>query len=301
MDKGTQARGTQDVTVIWIVFVLLVIGLIAMYWYMLYKPKTEEIAAVQASIKTKEGTLETYKTEASKLLVYEDEFAALVHAWNGNQHFFVNGLEWDPDTGTYAPPFKGKEQWAIFETLTDVFQAANFAGVRLTEMYVSEGLKFYMNDIPFEVPRELTFAIGWEPLVSDRGENTNPMFVSHNFAVKFYGDMKKIRRFIEVLQNPEGKVKKIFTIHCFETADKPAYTPDIVGFSDVVLIGISLEIDMMLSVYEMNPEAKTPNTPPDIPGQASCSYSKGGGGGGRRGGGGGGGGGMGTGGLSLGT
>jgi len=50
---------------------------------------------------------------------------------------------------------------------------------------------------------------------------------------------------------------------------------------------------MMLSVYELNPDAVTANTPPDIPGQASCSYgssggggSGGGGGGGARGGGG---------------
>jgi uncharacterized membrane protein YgcG len=289
MDKApAPARGTQDVTVVWVVFALAVIGLVAAYWYLLYKPKTEEIAAVQASISNKQSTLDTYKKESAELLNYEDQFAALVHAWNVNQHYFVNGLTWDEGTGTYKPPFKGREQWAIFETLLGVWDAARAAGVYLQEMWVSEELEFYMDDQPFEVPEELRSAINWTAKLSNRGENPNPLFSSHNFAIKFFGNLEETRRFIEVMQKLQGQEKKIFSIHCYETADTPSYRSDVVGLSDVILTDITLEIDMMLSVYEINPSATTANTPPDIPGQASCSYGSSGGGGGGRGGGGGG-------------
>ncbi len=284
-----QARGTQDITVVWIVFALAVIGLIAAYWLLLYKPKVEEIQAVQASINSKEQTLETYKREAGELLNYEDQFAALVHQWNGNQHYFVNGLTWDAGSHTYKPPFEGREQWAIFETLLDVWNTARAAGVYLQDMWVSEELEFYMDDEPFEVPIELVNSINWTTVLSNRGENTNPLFSSHNLAVKFYGNLEEIKRFIEYIQKMEGEDKKLFSIHCFETAqDMPSYRRDVVGLSDVVLADITLEIDMMMTCYELNPDATTANTPPDIPGQASCSYgTSGGGGGGRSGGGGG--------------
>ena len=296
MDKAPAARGTQDITVVWIVFILLVLGLILAYWFMLYKPKKEEIAMVQSSISQKTATLDSYKKEAKELLNYEDQFAALVHAWNTNQHFFVNGLVYDEATGTYRPPFKGREQWAIFEALEDVWSASRFAGVAMTEMFVSEEMQFYMNDQPFEIPDDLKGAIGWKPVFGDRAENANPMFTSHNFSVKFFGNLEETRRFIEVLQKLEGTVKKIFTVHCFETADKPAYRRDVIGLGDIVLTDITLEIDMFLSVYELNPKAASPNAPPNLPGTASCSYgSSGGGGGGGGGGRAGGGGGMGLG------
>jgi hypothetical protein len=279
MDKAPPtARGTQDITVVWIVFALAVVALILVYWYVLYKPKMEEIDAVQASIRTKETTLETYKSEAKELLNYEDQFAAVVHQWNQNQHFFVNGLVFDEGTGTYKPRFEaGKKQEAIFEALESVWSAAQFAGVFLVEMYVSESLEFYMNDEPFNVPTDLVGAIAWEPIIGDRGENPNPLFTSHNFSIKFYGDLTETRRFIEILQKLEGEVAKIFSVHCFETADEPAYRANVVGLSDVVLTDITLEIDMMLSVHELNPDAQTANSPPDIPGTASCTYGSGGG------------------------
>ena len=298
MDKAPAARGTQDITVVWIVFILFVVGLVLAYWFMLYKPKKEEIAMVQASIAAKTTTLEDYKKEAKELLNYEDQFAALVHQWNKNQHYFVNGLVWDEHTGTYKKPFKNREQWAIFNALLDVFQAGHFAGVAIKEMTVSEDVNFYMNDEPFEIPDELKGAVGWKPIFSDRGENQNPMFSSHNFSVIFYGNVKEIRRFIEVLQKLEGKVQKIFTVHCYETGDKPSYTRDVVGLGDIVLTKVTLEVKMFLSVYELNPDAKTANSPPDLPGSASCSYGSGGGG--RGGGGGGGGGRGGGGGMGLG-
>lgn len=300
MDKAPVAgRGTQDITIIWVFFILAVIGLVAAWYYFLYKPKTEEIRMTQQSIATKTSTLQNYKKEAAELLNYEDQFAALVHQWNKHQHFFVNGLVWDKASKTYKPPYEGREQWAIFDTLLDVWNAANFAGVLMTEMHVSEDLQFYMDDKPFEIPDELKAAVEWTPIFGNRGENTNPMFTSHNFSIKFFGNLKEIRRFIEIIQKLEGQVKKIFSIHCFETADKPAYSRVPIIFSDVVLTDITLEIDMFMSVYELNPKAATPNTPPDLPGTASCSYGSGG-----RGGGGGGGGGRGRGGgggISLGA
>jgi len=287
MDKAppVQARGTQDVTVVWVVFVLAVVGLIAAYWFLLYKPKTEEIAAVQVSIDNKQDTLENWKREAAELLNYEDQFAALVHQWNQNQHFFVNGLTFDEGTGTYKAPYKGREQWAIFDTLTQVWDAARYAGVYLQEMWVSEELVFYMDDEPFELPLELQSSINWRAVLSNRGENADPLFSSHNFAIKFYGNLEETRRFIEVMQKLQGEVQKIFSIHCFETADEASYRANVVGLSDVVLTDISLEIDMALSVYSINPDATTANTPPDIPGTASCSYGSSGGGGGGGGGG----------------
>jgi len=291
------ARGTQDVTVVWIVFVLAVIGLIAAYWFLLYKPKGEEIQAVQASIRTKTKTLEEWKTDAKELLNYEDQFAALVHQWNENQHYFVNGYVRDDRTGTYQPQYEGREQTAIFETFQTVWSAARAASVYLQEMYVSEELEFYMDDDPFEVPWELQRAINWKAIMSNRGENMNPLFSSHNMAIKFFGNLQETRRFIEIMQKLEGDVKKLFSVHCFETADAASYRANLIGFSDVVLTDITLEIDMMLSVYEVNPKAKTANTPPDIPGTASCSYGSSGGGGR---GGGGGGGGRGGGGVGLG-
>jgi len=285
MEKGQQGRGTQDITVVWIVFILFVLGLIAAYWYMLYQPKKDEIARVQASIVSKQSTLESYKTEAKQLLNYEDEFGALVHAWNANQHFFVNGLTYDEHSGTYKKEYEGREQWAIFDTLKSVFSAGRFAGVHIAQMVVAEGLNFYMDDEPFEVPGELQGAIDWNYTMSDRAENTDPLFKSHNFSIKFFGDLEGTRRFIEILQKLEGDVTKIFSIHCFETADKAAIHVYPVGFGDVVLTDITLEIDMGLSVYELNPDAATPNNPPDVPGTASCSYGSAGGGGGGGGGG----------------
>lgn len=280
MDKAQPGRGTQDITVVWIVFVLMVVGMILAYWFLLYQPKVEDITAVQASIESKKSTLKNYKDEASQLLNYEDQFAALVHAWNTNQHFFVNGLTYDEHTGTYKKPYEGKEQWAIFDALVDVWSAAKFAGIFLSEMWVSESLDFYMDDDPFEIPWELQGAIWWEAIGSERGENSDPLFTSHIFSIKFFGDLEETRRFIEILQKLEGEVTKIYSVHCFETANEAAYRAMPLGFSDIVLTNITLEIDMMLSVHELNPDAPSPNNPPDIPGTASCSYSTGGGGGG---------------------
>jgi len=285
MDRAPAARGTQDITVVWIVFALAVVGLILAYWFLLYKPKQEDIRLVQASIDTKKSTLETYKKEASELLNYEDQFAAVVHQWNWNQHYFVNGLV-DPDEdGIYTPPHEGREQWAVFDALEHVWGIARFSGVYLAAMYVSESLDYYMTDEPFDVPDELLHGVAWEPVVAARGENPDPLFTSHIFSVKIYGSLPRVRKFIESLQKMEGEVQLIWSIHCFETADKPAYRLDVVGLSDVVLTDITLEIDMMLSLYEVNPDAATANTPPDLPGTASCSYTGGGGGGGGRGGG----------------
>ncbi|MCX6645540.1 MAG: hypothetical protein NTY09_04160 [bacterium] len=286
MEKGQQSRGTQDITVVWIVFILLVIGMIAVYWYMLYQPKKDEIARIQASIVSKQSTLESYKTEAKQLLNYEDEFGALVHAWNANQHFFVNGLKFDDSTGTYKKQYEGREQFAIFDTLETVFSAGRFAGIHIAEMIVAEGLDFYMDDEPFEVPSDLQGAIGWTYNLSNRAENADPLFTSHNFSIKFFGDLESTRRFIEILQKLEGDVTKIFSVHCFETADKAAVHVYSVGFGETVLTDITLEIDMSLSVYELNPDAASPNNPPDIPGTSSCSYGSAGGGGGGGGGGG---------------
>lgn len=279
MDKAPPtARGTQDITVVWIVFVLAVVALILVYWYVLYKPKMEDIEAVKASIRSKETTLETYKNEAKELLNYEDQFAAVVHQWNKNQHFFVNGLVYDEATGTYKPQYQDEErQWAIFDALLKVWDSARYAGVFLQEMYVSESVEFYMHDTPFNIPTELLGGVAWEPVISIRGENPDPLFTSHNFSVKFFGDLEETRRFIEILQKMEGQDPKIFSIHCFETADEASYRADLVGLSDVVLTDITLEIDMMLSVHELNPDAETANTPPDIPGTASCTYGSGGG------------------------
>lgn len=293
MENVPATRGTQDITVVWVVFILLVLGLILAYWFLLYQPKMDQIRMTQQSIASKESTLQQYKQEASELLNYEDQFAALVYQWNKNQHFFVNGLIWDQTTGTYEPPYKDREQFAIFDALQDVWGAARFAGVNLTEMNVSEDLSFYMDDDPFEVPDELRQSIGWEPTLQERGENTNPLFTSHNFSIKFFGDLEGTKRFIEIIQKLEGEVTKIFSIHCFETADTAAYRRDIIGFGDVILTDISLEMDVFMSVHELNPAATTANTPPDLPGQASCSYggsgsSRGGGGGGGTGGSGGG-------------
>jgi uncharacterized membrane protein YgcG len=282
------SRGTQDITVVWVVFVLAVLGLVAAYWFLLLKPKNEEISATQASIRTKESTFNTYKTEAEELLNYEDKFAALVHQWNKNQHFFVNGLVYDESTNTYKEQYKGREQWAIFDTLHQVWNAGAFANVLITEMWISEGLEFYMDDDPFEIPDELKTAVEWHASLLNRGENPNPLFTSHNFAIKFFGNLESIRRFIEVIQKLEGQDLKIFSIHCFENAGSPMYRANLIGLGDVILTDVSFEIDMAMSVYELNPKAATVNTPPDIPGSASCSYGSSGGGGGRGGRGGGG-------------
>ncbi len=298
MDKAPPAaRGTQDITVIWVVFVLFVVVLIAAYWFLLLKPKNEEIRSVQASIASKESTLESYKAEAKELLNYEDQFAALVHVWNENQKYFVNGLTWDEGSRTYKPRYKGREQWAIFDTFHTVYDAAQFAGVFLSEMNIAENLEFYLDDEPFEIPDELKRAVDWDMIFQMRGESTAPLFTSHNFSIKFFGNLEETRRFIEIMQKLKGQVRKIFSIHCFETADAPAYRANMIGLSDVVLTDITFEIDMGMSVYAINPDATTANTPPDIPGQSSCSYGSAGrgGGGGRSGGAGGGGAGMGLG------
>ncbi|HEX9745840.1 MAG TPA: hypothetical protein VGB30_10485 [bacterium] len=280
MDQAPASRGTQDITVVWVVFVLVVIGLILAYWFVLYKPKSEEIAATQMSIESKKSTLENYKQEASQLLNYEDQFAALTHQWNQNQKFFIHGLVWDQGSQAYQPEYSGANyQYATFETLKQVWAAAAFAGVAMTEMYISEDLDFYTDDEPFEIPDELKGGVGWNLVMQTRGENTNPLFTSHNFAVKFFGDLDHTKRFIEILQKLEGRVTKIFTVHCFETAEEAGYSADVVGFGDVVLTNISLEMDMFLSVYELNPSASSVNTPPDMPGGASCSYGSSGGGG----------------------
>ena len=289
MDKAQQGRGTQDITVVWVVFILLVLGMIAVYWYMLYQPKVDQIRQTQSSIASKETTLENYKTEARQLLNYEDEFAALVHAWNMNQHYFVNGLTLDEGgSGMYQNPRDAeKSMWSVFDAYKEVFSAGRFAGVHIAEMVVAEGVEFYVDDVPFEIPTELLGAIGWVPILANRGENTDPLFTSHNFSIKLYGDLDGLKRFIEILQKLEGDVRKIFSVHCFETADEAAYRIYSVGFGDLVLTDITLEIDMALSVHELNPYAPTPNNPPDIPGTSSCNYGSAGGGGGGSGGGGG--------------
>ncbi|HDS30578.1 MAG TPA: hypothetical protein ENN67_05980, partial [Firmicutes bacterium] len=273
MDNApARARGTQDITVVWVVFVLAVLGLIAAYWFLLLKPKNEEIQMTQASIASKESTFTSYKKEAEELLNYEDKFAALVHQWNKNQHYFVNGLVWDAGTRRYQEPYKGREQWAIFDTLLQVWSAGAFAGVLITEMWISEDLEFYLDDEPFEVPDELKGAVDWKPIMSHRGENPNPLFTSHNFSIKFYGNLQQTRRFIEVVQKLEQENMKIFSVHCFENSGAPMYRANIVGRGDVILTDVAFEMNMSMSVYELNPHAKTANTPPDIPGTASCSY-----------------------------
>jgi uncharacterized membrane protein YgcG len=168
----------------------------------------------------------------------------------------------------------------------------------MVSMWISEDLQYYMDDTPFEVPDELKASVGWVPNLSNRAENTNPMFTAHNFSVKFYGNLEQTRRFIEFVQKLKGDISKIYSVHCYETADKPSYRANVIGLSDVVLTDVTLEIDMYMSVYELNPKAASPNVPPDLPGTASCSYGSSGGG--RGGGGGGGGGGRVGGGVGLG-
>lgn len=281
--------GTSDVTIMIVVFVLVTIGILAGFYFLMYKPKTEDIQSMNAQRDAKTNTLRQYITEAKDLYNYYDRLEILKDQWTLNKKYYVLG---DVESEGIDPR---DYQWAIFDAYEEIFEMGDYAGVNIMYLKVAEAFKYYMHDEPWELPWEL-LQFEWDVVFSERGgaeegveattQEATAMITAHTFTAVMRTDYPGLKRFIEVVQNMEGDVKKLVSVHCFAITEEPSYFSFPVSFRGTggrVLTDVTIEVEMLLTFYELN-EKGTAGAVPDIPGQTACSF--GGGGRGGRGGGG---------------
>ena len=87
---------------------------------------------------------------------------------------------------------------------------------------------------------------------------------------------------IEVVQNMEGDYKTVMSIHCYHISEEPSYFFSALrvgrfGRSAPVLYDVSVEVEMLMTFYELN-EKGQPSGVPDVPGTVPCSFGGDGGG-----------------------
>jgi len=283
--------GTSDVTVMVVLFVVITIGLIAGFYFFLYKPKVEAINQMKAQRQSKVSQLNGYIKEVKDLMNYQDQLQILTDKWEKNKHFYVLG---QPDKDVKPEEY----QFEIFKAYDAIFQMGAYAGVEILSLKLSESFKYYMHDKPWDLPPQL-LKYEWEPVFATRpteggveaaGQTGGAMITPHTFTAVMRGNYQSIRRFIEVVQNMEGDYQTIISIHCYHISKEPSYYFSTVryragaGRPSSVLYDVSVEVEMLMTFYELN-EKGTPSGVPDVPGSVPCSFGGGGGGGSRGGGG----------------
>jgi hypothetical protein len=85
----------------------------------------------------------------------------------------------------------------------------------------------------------------------------------------------------------DGETKLLISIHCYRVSKEPSYAfypisynnPGSGGGGSRVLFDVTVEVEMVLTFYELN-EKGTPSGVPDVPGTVACSFGGGGPGGG---------------------
>ena len=291
--QAPQARpggGTSDVTVMVVLFIVVTLVLVGGFYYFMYKPKVNAINQMNSQANSKKSQLQGYIKEVMDLKNYEDQLEILEYKWQDNKHYYVLGKpeKWKPQ----------EHQFAIFEAYDNVFELGDYAGVEILTLKTTETFKYYMHDEPWDLPPEL-LKYEWEPIFATRQteegveastQETTSMITPHTFTIVMRGSYEGIRRFIEIVQNMEGDWKTMMSIHCYEISEEPSYYFSSFSYrgygggrSAAVLYDVSVEVEMLMTFYELN-EKGTPSGVPAIPGTVPCSFGGGGGGGGGAGG-----------------
>jgi hypothetical protein len=288
--QAPQARsgGTNDVTIMIALFIVVTLGILIVFYVGLYKPKTEAIRSAQATRDSKKTQLISYITEVKDLYNYQDRLDILKDKWAENKHYYVLGGGKYEEEKNYTPQ---QYQFAIFDAYNQVFEFGYAAGVDVLFLSVAESFKYYMHDDPWDLPWNL-LQFDWDIVFQERAvpegaeeastQNTSAMVTAHTFTATMRGNYDSIRRFIEVVQNMEGDYDKIYSIHCFSVSEDPSYVVYPISFRGrgaAVLTDVTVELEMLMTFYELN-ESGTPGAVPDIPGSVSCSFGGGGGHGG---------------------
>ena len=133
------------------------------------------------------------------------------------------------------------------------------------------------------------YGVGGGRGASAGGGGGKELFIAHDFTIEFEASYEQLKKFIEILQDLKGEDAWVISVHCFEVTDDPVtlgFSATITG-SDIVITDVKVPMEMFCTAYELYEPGST-NSPPNLPGETSCSPAGGGGGGGGRGGGGGG-------------
>lgn len=276
--------GTNDVTIMIVVFVLVTLIILGGFYQFMYKPKTEDIQSMNSQYTAKQNTLKQYIGEVKDLYNYYDRLDILNAKWKENKKYYVLGDAMERNLAAK------QYQFEIFDAYEQVFEMGDYAGVEILFLKVAESFKYYMRDDPWDLPWEL-LQFEWDVVFSERGDSeegggqaptqeTAAMITAHTFSAVMRADYESLRRFIEVIQNMEGDYKRLISIHCFEVSEEPSYfSYPLARTGGRVLTDVTIEVEMLLTFYELN-ENGTAGAVPDIPGQTACSFSGGGGGGG---------------------
>ena len=187
--------GTSDVTIMIVVFVLVTIGILAGFYFFMYKPKTEDIQSMNAQRDAKTNTLKQYITEAKDLYNYYDRLEILEKQWAVNKKYYVLGDAGDMEAKDY--------QWEIFNAYEQVFEMGDFAGVDIMYLKVADSFKYYMHDEPWELPWEL-MQFEWDVVFSERSgaeegaeattQNVDAMITARTFSAVMRADYPGLRR-----------------------------------------------------------------------------------------------------------
>lgn len=329
MDK--MSRSGNDVTIAIIITVIVFLGSVAAFYQYFYTEKLNEIDSLKSQRTSKEQTFNNYKKVIEEKPNYEAQLVALHKTWEGNKHYFVNGLvDW-----TDIEEVR-QTQFTIFQLYEKVFTAADFAGIDRSRpvsqefgIWFEEVLQFHPDDEPFDFPPEFGFLWdNWVFIPSERfpeggdpsgsgdvgggstgagaaggagfsggggrgasggGGGARDLFSAHDFTIEFEASYEQLKKFIENLQDLEGEEAWVVTVHCFEVTDDPVF----LGFqatltgADFIVTDVKVPMEMFCTAYELYELGPT-NSPPNLPGETSCSPSGGSSGSGSSGGSGGG-------------
>ncbi|HYE77068.1 MAG TPA: hypothetical protein VEI97_03695 [bacterium] len=316
MDREIPRGGGQDATVVAVISAIIFLGTFVAYYYMAYKPKIEEIAALEQQKAAKISELKTKLDTIKEQKNYEVRLAVLQDQWDENKHWFVNGTVNWADRDDVA-----QTQFAIFSLYQRVVDIARGSGIDVDnrsykvpfQVKIDEDIKFYLDDKPYDFPREYYFLLEnleFEPTkrFPESAEGTDiaavttegkQLFNAHNFTVAFTGTYEELSRFTKNLQQRFGDEDTLIAVHCYSTDGEKIINGRI--FGDYIDSTVQIGYQMYVTAYSIFDAPNISiNTPPNLPGETDCKAS-GGGGGSRGGGGGGGGGGNSGGGVSMGV
>ncbi|MFH1515739.1 MAG: hypothetical protein ABIG42_09810 [bacterium] len=117
--------------------------------------------------------------------------------------------------------------------------------------------------------------------MSAAGGGARDLFSAHDFTIEFEASYEQLKKFIEILQDLEGEDAWVVSVHCFEVTDDPVtlgFQATVSG-GDFIVTDVKIPMEMFCTAYELYEPGPT-NSPPNLPGETSCSPSGGGGGGG---------------------
>jgi len=255
-----------------IVVVLVFIGSIAGYIYLLHKPLQEEIDTLSARKDRLEADFYAKQAESKRLDDYAEWKQKAELKWEENVHYFLT------------------DQFQIWDGVGDVIDMLEQHGLDVYELGIDWPWTFHPNQNPedfdhhsstWELMNRMGFGADivvedWEWEESDFDQASEPLFQEIVFSIKFICEYRDLLAFLRAVQDFDSDNQRLVSVHCFGWGDSSG------GALRAGFVQAYLPLKMMLTLHMVNLQAdltRNHGTPSGLVGTLSCSSVSGGSGG----------------------